>query len=82
MDSAIAIHRKLGPRLLESVYEQILAYELDDQGLSVKCQEPITIQYEALNIENAYRADLILNNKVILELKSVELYSRFIKNNC
>jgi GxxExxY protein len=72
VDTSIAVHRKLGPGLLESVYEQVLAYELKRRGLSVICQQPIAIQYDELTIENAFLADLVINDTLIVELKSVE----------
>jgi GxxExxY protein len=72
VESAIAIHRELGPGLLESVYETVLAHELRSRGLSVQTQVPIPINYRGFQFEEAFRADVIIENKVILELKSVE----------
>ena len=72
VDAAIQIHRKLGPGLLESVYESVLAYELDRRGLAVERQVPIPVRYEDLEISDAFRADLIVDRRVIVELKSVE----------
>lgn len=69
---AIKIHKKLGPGLLESVYEKILAYELRKIGLKVKKQEPIPITYDNLIFDEGFRADLIVNNKVIIELKAIK----------
>ncbi|MDD5261731.1 MAG: GxxExxY protein [Methylacidiphilales bacterium] len=66
------IHTTLGPGLLESVYEDILAYELEKRSLQFKRQQPIALQYEKIFIKEAFRADLIVEDKVILELKSVE----------
>lgn len=72
VDTAIEVHRHLGPGLLESVYEVVMAYELSLRGLLVKRQEPITIHYKHMTFEEAFRADLLVGNKVIVELKSVE----------
>lgn len=72
INTAIQIHRALGPGLLESVYEIVLAHELEEQGLHVLRQVPIPIVYKNHRFNEAFRADIILNEKVILELKSVE----------
>jgi GxxExxY protein len=71
LDAAILVHRSLGPGLLESVYEAILAHELQKRGLSVRRQIPIPIEYDGLTFDEGFRADLIVNDCVILELKSV-----------
>src|SRR5687767_12917562 len=70
--TAIAMHKELGPGLLETVYEAILAQELRKQGLKVECQVPVPIKYGDIEFEEGFRADLIVENKVILELKSIE----------
>lgn len=72
IESAIAIHRELGPGLLESVYETVLAHELEDRGLCVRRQVPIPIVYRGIRFEEGFRADILVEEKVILELKSVE----------
>jgi GxxExxY protein len=72
VDAAFAIHTKLGPGLLESVYEVLLADELARRGYSVQQQVPIEIEYNGRNFPEAFRADLIINGKVIIELKSIE----------
>jgi GxxExxY protein len=72
VDAAIAVHRELGPGLLESVYEIILAYELAQRGLSVTRQVPVAIRYREMIFEEAFRADLVVESKVIVELKSLE----------
>jgi GxxExxY protein len=72
VDCAIKMHRRLGPGLLESVYEAVLAYELKRRDLSIERQAPIPIVYDDIRFEEGFRADLIVNGKVILELKSVE----------
>jgi GxxExxY protein len=72
VDAAFKIHTKLGPGLLESVYEVILAQELQKRGLRVVRQMPIPIVYEGTKFDEGFRADLIVEDKVIVELKSVE----------
>lgn len=72
IESAIAMHRELGPGLLESVYEVILTQELRNHGLKVDRQVPISIHYKGLTFDEGFRADMLINDKVILELKSVE----------
>jgi GxxExxY protein len=72
VDAAIAVHRALGPGLLETVYETILMHELTKRGLSVERQIPVSIEYDGIEFDEGFRADLIVEGKVILELKSVE----------
>lgn len=72
VDAAVQIHMKLGPGLLESVYEQILAYELEKRGLTVQGQVPVPISYENMRFEEGFRADLIVEKSMVEELKSVE----------
>ncbi len=72
VNAAMTVHKKLGPGLLESVYEKILAYELMKNGLEVKVQVPVPIRYDDMVFDEAFRADLIVEQKVIIELKSVE----------
>ena len=72
VDAAIAIHRSLGPGLLESVYETVLARELALRGLRVARQVPVPIKYQDLQFEEGFRADLIVDDLVIVELKSLE----------
>jgi GxxExxY protein len=72
VDSAVHLHRDLGPGLLESVYEVILATELRKRGLSVQRQVLIPIDYNGQRFDEGFRADLIVEGKVIVELKSVE----------
>jgi GxxExxY protein len=76
VDAALAVHRELGPGLLESVYEVALAYELEQRGLSVRRQVPISIHYKKMAFDEAFRADLVIDDKVIIELKSVEQVSQ------
>jgi GxxExxY protein len=72
ISAAIMVHRELGPGLLESVYELALVHELTSRGLSVARQAPISVSYKSLVFADAFRADLVVENQVILELKSVE----------
>jgi GxxExxY protein len=75
IEAAIAVHRKLGPGLLETVYEVILARELVDRGLKVDRQVPVAITYNGIRFDEGFRADLVVEGKLILELKSVERVS-------
>ena len=68
----IKVHETLGPGLLESVYEEAICYELDGAGISYKRQQGIAAVYEGVKLDVGFRADLIVENKVIVELKSVE----------
>jgi GxxExxY protein len=72
VDSAVAVHRELGPGLLETVYEAVLARELQERGLKVERQVAVAIEYKGLAFDEGFRADIIAEGKVILELKSVE----------
>lgn len=72
LDVAFEIHREFGPGLLESVYEALLFARLNEIGLIVQKQVPIAIQYKDLNISKAFIADLIIESKVLIELKSCE----------
>ena len=75
LEAAINVHRELGPGLLETVYEVILARELSDHGLKVERQVPVPIIYKGIRFEEGFRADIIVEKKVLLELKSVERIS-------
>jgi len=72
VDCAVKVHTRLGPGLLESVYETVLSYELQNRGLNVQRQVAIPIAYDDILFKEGFRADLVINEKVILELKSVE----------
>lgn len=72
LDAAFAVHTNLGPGLLESVYEAILAYELTKLGVVALRQVPVPIRYQELEFEEGFRADLLVDGKVIVELKAVE----------
>ena len=71
-DSALKVHKNLGPGLLESAYEECLFYELRKSGLNVVKQKPLPLVYEEVNLEIGYRLDLLVENKVIIEVKAVE----------
>jgi len=70
--AAIEVHKILGPGMLESAYEECLCYELKQRNLSFKRQQPIPIVYKEIKLECGYRADIIVEDKIILELKSSE----------
>ena len=72
IETAITIHKGLGPGLLESVYETILAKKLTDKGLNVNRQVAIPIRFEGIQFDEGFRADIIANDKVVIEIKSVE----------
>jgi GxxExxY protein len=76
IDAAVLVHRELGPGLLETVYEVVLARELECRGLRVERQVPVPIHYRGIRFEEGFRADIIVEGKVILELKSVEQLSK------
>ena len=73
VDSALAVHRELGPGLFESTYEVCLVYELESRGLEVEVQKSLPVIYKnVLLVDAAYRIDLLVNGKVIVELKAVQ----------
>jgi GxxExxY protein len=72
LDSAIAVHRALGPGLLESVYEVALSHVLRQRGLTVARQVPIPITFDGITFDEGFRADLVVEDRVLVELKSVE----------
>ena len=72
IDSAMKVHSALGPGLLESSYRACLAHELELRGLDVRQEKPLPVLYEGAEISVGYRIDLLLNQKVIVELKAVE----------
>jgi GxxExxY protein len=75
LDAAFVVHSKLGPGLLESVYEVALAHELRKLGFEAERQKPMPIRYDGILFEEGYRADLLVSGKVIVELKSVAALS-------
>ena len=72
VDAAFKVHTRLGPGLLESVYQAVLAHELEQRGLLVRREVPIAVVYDDLRFDIGFRADLLVNDRVIVELKSVE----------
>jgi GxxExxY protein len=73
VDAAFRIHTALGPGLLESVYQTVLAYEVGRRSLRVVSQQAIPVVYDHVRIDIGFRADLVIEDKVIVEIKSVEL---------
>ena len=69
---AISVHRILGPGLLESAYEECLAYELLEAGFKIERQKPLPIVYKEIELEYGYRVDMLVNGLVVIELKAVE----------
>jgi GxxExxY protein len=72
LDAAFPVHTKLGPGLFESVYEVVMAYELKKRGLTAERQKPMPIVYDGIRFDEAFRSDMVVNGKVITEIKSVE----------
>jgi GxxExxY protein len=72
VDCAFQIHTKLGPGLLESVYEVVLKHEMEKRGFSVVTQQPMPVIWEDVRLDIGFRADMIVNGKVVIEIKSVE----------
>ena len=70
--AAINVHKNLGPGLLESAYEECLYYELNKSGLKVDKQKPMPLIYKDVKLDCGYRIDLMVENKVVIEIKSVE----------
>jgi GxxExxY protein len=73
--AAIEVHRILGPGLLESTYQSCLGYELSARNLRFVVQQPVAIVYKRLRVESAYRVDLVVEDKVAVEVKAVETYA-------
>ena len=72
IDSAVRIHMQLGPGLLESVYERILQHELKKRGMQSERQVPISVVYDGITFDEGFRADLIVEDLVVIEVKSIE----------
>jgi len=75
LDAAFVVHTKLGPGVFESVYEVVLAHELRKRGLVVERQKAMSIVYDDIQFDEAFRSDLVVNGKVVVELKPVEALS-------
>jgi len=71
-DSALKVHQKLGPGLLESAYEECLVHELKKSGLKIEKQKALPLVYEDIKLEVGYRIDIMIENKFIIEIKAVE----------
>ena len=72
VDAAFKIHAKLGPGLLESTYRVVMTYELRKRGLDVKCEVPVPVVYEDVRLDAGYRLDLLINDRVVVELKAID----------
>jgi len=72
---AIEVHRKLGPGLLESSYRECLCYELTNQNLAVQIEKPIPLIYKEIKLDRGYRLDILVENKVVVEIKAVECFT-------
>ncbi len=73
--SAIEVHKQLGPGLLESAYQECLLFELQNKGLKVVSEKPMPIAYKEMKLEHGYRIDLLVEDKVVVELKTVEAFT-------
>ena len=71
-DASLKVHKVLGPGLLESVYEECLFYELKKTNLSIEKQKPLPLMYEEVKLEIGYRVDIMVENKLVIEVKAVE----------
>jgi GxxExxY protein len=72
---AIEVHKKLGPGLLESAFQECLMYELKEAGLNVKKEKPMPIIYKEVHLDHGYRIDILVEDKVVIEIKTVEDFS-------
>ncbi len=72
VDSCFHVHKELGPGLLESTYQHCLAFELRERGIKVECEKSIPVIYKDTKLDCGYRLDILVENKIILELKAVE----------
>jgi GxxExxY protein len=75
LDAAYKVHTSLGPGLLESAYQACLVYELKKKGLNVEVEKPLPLIYEEVKLECGYRIDILVENKVVIELKTVEAFT-------
>jgi len=72
---AIEVHRKLGPGLLESSYRECLCYELINRNLAVQIEKPIPLIYKEIKLDRGYRLDILVENKIVVEIKAVECFT-------
>ena len=79
---AIEVHRVLGPGLLESTYEQCLAHELSQAAIGFKLQHALPVQYKGLRLDCGYRADVLVQDKRILELRALKPFWESIRHSC
>ncbi len=75
LDAAFKVHSELGPGLLESSYKTCLAFELKEKGLKVEIEKPLPLIYKDIKLEYGYRIDILVENKVVVELKTVEAFT-------
>jgi len=80
--AAIEVHRTLGPGLLESAYEECLARELTGRGIPFERQKPLPVVYKDVKLECGYRIDLVVDNRVIVELKAVDALAPSTRQSC
>ena len=76
VDAGLCVHKALGPGLLETVYEHCLTYELQARGLSVRCQTVLPVIYKGIELNAGYRLDLLIEDKVIVEVKAIDALTR------
>ncbi|WP_264522271.1 GxxExxY protein [Flavobacterium sp. N1994] len=72
---AIEVHRHLGPGILESAYKECLFYEIKKNGIHVECEKALPLIYKEIKLEQGYRIDLLIENKLVIELKTVEAFT-------
>ncbi|MGY3794999.1 GxxExxY protein [Aquimarina sp. 433] len=72
---AIEVHKNLGPGLLESAYQECLCYELKKRGLKIHKEKPLPVVYKEIKLDQGYRIDILVENKVVIELKKVEYFT-------
>ncbi|WP_379967022.1 GxxExxY protein [Epilithonimonas sp. UC225_85] len=77
IDAGLKVHRQLGMGLYETVYDQCLDFELKNRGLNVERQKFLSINYEGMKVENAFKIDLLIENKVVIEIKAQEILTDF-----
>ena len=82
IDAAVRVHREIGPGLLESAYEACLTFEWIDRGLAILRQQPVAIVYRGHQLDCGYRIDLLVEDAVIVEVKSIERLERSTVPNC
>jgi GxxExxY protein len=75
LDEAFYIHKSIGPGMLESVYQTCLAYRLRERGLFVETEKPVPVIFEEIKLECGYRADIVVERRIIVETKSIEVFA-------